>query len=158
MISFLIRHKVITLLSFIVLLVAIVVFFNNKENNMSEEIRIDKKPITERFPNLGDFIKCYWTAGVSSKDSRLSPPGPTSYKLRGFVVLGEKEADDFKRRFTWRNVPSDWKPVLDTNLLEVSNLTWVYSNDFNDYIKKPSFIGNFYFEQEHGVVYFDVTK
>jgi len=36
----------------------------SKDNKQQEVIRTDKEPIINRFPNIGDFEKCYWKSGV----------------------------------------------------------------------------------------------
>ena len=134
----------------------------NKGTNEVEENgnmwRTEKQPIIDRFPGIGGFDKCYWKADVTTKDSRLSAPGPTSYWMKGFVVLDSKEFNNLKQRFKWEAVKSGWTPSLDTSILKVQSLHWFYSREFNDYVKKQSFLGDFYLDFENGVIFFDVQK
>lgn len=120
--------------------------------------RTDKQPIIDRFPLLGNFEKCYWKAEIITKNSRFSSPSPTSYRIKGFVILNAKDHETFKQKFVWESMEKGWKPSLDTDILKINSLVWSYSSDFNQFIKEPSFYGSFYIELDQGVIYFDVEK
>ncbi|NJD04664.1 MAG: hypothetical protein FIA99_19165 [Ruminiclostridium sp.] len=132
---------------------------NNSTIGQSENgYRVDKEPIINRFPKLGNFEKCYWKADTIGKNSRLSAPAPSSYWMKGFVILNSKELDTFKSQYKWLDVENSWKPSLDADILKVQSLKWSYSEDFNNYIKSSSYVGKFYLDVENGIVFFDVQK
>lgn len=80
--------------------------------------RIDREPIYSRFPKLGNFEKCYWKSDIIGQNSRVSVPGPTSYWMKGFVILNNKELETFKTEYKWMQIEGNWKP----SLLEVDTL------------------------------------
>lgn len=124
----------------------------------STEFKTNKDSITGRFPKLGDFQKCYWKGGVIGEVGRYAAPGPTPYWIKGFVVLNDADFQAYKKNYNWTAKESNWSPDLDTAVLGFDTFKWNYSEDFNRFIKPPSFFGKFYLDMEHGVIYFDVTK
>ncbi|OPX44460.1 hypothetical protein CLHUN_17590 [Ruminiclostridium hungatei] len=116
--------------------------------------RVDKDPITSRFPNVGQFDKCYWKADTIGK----SGVGPSSYWMKGFVVLKREDFEAFKTQYKWLDVESGWKPSLDTSILNIQSFKWSFSTEFDNYIKSASYVGKFYLDLENGIVFFDVQK
>lgn len=131
---------------------------NGNMNTNKDEIRTDKEPISSRFPNLGEFNNCYWKADIIDENNRVSVPGPSSYWMKGFIVLNSKEVNSLKNVFKWSAVKSNWKPSLYTNILNLKTFKWSYSEDFNNYIMSASYVGKFYMDLENGIVFFDVQK
>ncbi|MGC5326551.1 hypothetical protein [Brevibacillus sp. SYSU BS000544] len=53
---------------------------------------------------------------------------------------------------------TNWAPKMDLSFLDKADYSWAYSEDFNNYIKPASFVGNFYLDMESGVLYFEVER
>lgn len=131
--------------------------FRGTDNN-DDKWRTDKKPIMDRFPNIGNFDNCYWKANTSAENTRLSTPGPTSYWMKGFIILNEKDFDNFKIQYKWNDTSVNWQPLLDTSILQMKSFKWKYSEEFNSKIKSSSYVGQFYLDFENGIIYFDIQK
>ncbi|HHV28427.1 MAG TPA: hypothetical protein GXX73_02270 [Clostridium sp.] len=141
-----------------VLVVSMVFFIGslNKDNKQEEAIRSDKEAIINRFPNVGDFEKCYWKGGVMGSGSRWVP-GPSDYWMKGFIEIDADKVKYFIEKYDMK--------VLDENLElafvpEDYNNTiskWFYSEEFNGFIKEPRFLGNFYIDSENNMIYFEVV-
>lgn len=116
--------------------------------------RVDKEPIKNRFPKLGQFEKCYWKADTVGE----SGIGPSAYWMKGFVLLNSKDFDAFKAKYKWSNVENGWTPSLDANILKIQSFKWSYSREFDNYIKSSSYVGKFYLDFQNGIVFFDVQK
>jgi hypothetical protein len=116
--------------------------------------RVDKAPINNRFPKLGQFEKCYWKADTIGKSS----VGPSSYWMKGFVVLNNEEYKAFKTQYKWIEVENGWKPSLNAGVLNIKSLKWSFSTEFDNYIKTSDYVGKFYLDLEKGIVFFDVQK
>jgi hypothetical protein len=63
--------------------------------------RTDTGPLAKRFPFLGNFKGCSWVGGVKDNRSRSLVPAPSSYFLRGYVVLELSETKELLERYPW---------------------------------------------------------
>lgn len=122
--------------------------------HMVDGYRVDKEPIIKRFEGLGNFSKCYWKADIIGKSNF----GPTSYWMKGFVVLNNGDFKKFKEQYKWCDVEGGWGPSLDTKVLEVQDFKWVYNEEFNNFINSSGYIGEFYLDLVNGIVFFDIQK
>ncbi len=116
--------------------------------------RVDKDPIASRFPKIGQFDKCYWKADTIGK----SGVGPSSYSMKGFVVLKRESFETFRTQYKWLEAESGWKPSQDTDILNMQAFKWAHSAEFDNYIKSANYVGKFYLDLENGIVFFDVQK
>lgn len=79
--------------------------------------------------------------------------------MKGFVFISDKKAESFKELYEWHPTDESWLPELDDKILNLdSSSSWKYSEDFNSAIKSSSFVGNFYIDFNHNLIYFDVQK
>lgn len=120
--------------------------------------RVDVEPIKKHFPNLGVVEKVFWKADTIGISKRGSVPAPSSYWMKGFVVINGEEANKLKSKYKWEDMESSWKPSLDTEILKVKSLKWSYSEDFDNYIKSSDYVGKFYLDLKNGIVFFDVQR
>lgn len=145
---------------FIFVFAFIYYFSNNKNNNFHYEngYRIDREPIKRRFPELGDFKSCYWKGDTKNKNKKDFIPAPTSYWMKGFIVLDSNNINKLKNDYLWKGVRSNWKPSIDTKILKKQSFNWRYSKEFDKLIINSSknYIGNLYIDFENGVLYFDI--
>lgn len=129
---------------------------NSNVIKSSTGLKTDKKPISNRFPKLGQFEKCFWIADTVFDSGRNNVPGPTSYWMKGYVFLSKQDFETFKSNYKWESVDITCTPEIDKDILEVTKASWVFSEEFNNFIKPPSFFGKFCLDIENGIVYFDV--
>ncbi len=118
--------------------------------------RIDKQPIINRFPKLGDIKKCYWKEDTSEQSGIMI--GPTSYWMEGFVFINQKKYDAFRKNYKWKNQRSDWEPQLDTDILGKKTFKWAFSEDFNNYMISNNYEGYFYLDLKNKIIYFDIQQ
>ena len=129
-------------------------FTNNK--GQVEEIRTDKKPILTRLTHIVDFEKCVWEADYVGDNKRLSAPGLSTYRIRGYILLYKSELEKFKNQYKWEEVESDWKPTFRQSILKVNTKKWLCSEAFNNYITPDDYFGKFYIDLNDSVLYFEL--
>ncbi len=120
------------------------------------EFRKDKQPLSDRFPMFGNFEECYWQAGTIGQNSRISVPGPTSYWMKGFIVLNKNDFEKLKNEYQWKAIEADWNPEFETDMLQFKSFRWYKSDIFDT--KASSLIGHYYLDFDNGVIFFDVEK
>lgn len=155
------RNKVI--LSITIFIIAIItgglMTYNSVSNRAKngDVIKTDRESIIKRFPKLVDFQKCYWKADViGNANDRV--PGPTGYWMKGFVEVNKEKINSWVEEYKMKEVGHisqiDFLPP-NTN---IKDFKWLYSDEFNEFIKPPSFFGKFYADKESGFIYFSVEK
>ena len=72
--------------------------------------RIDKAPLTKRFPFLGNFERCSWIAGVAYDGSKGRVPSPSEYFIRAYVVLDREQTKALLDQYQWAQSSSDQIP------------------------------------------------
>ena len=112
----------------------------------------------DRFPGLGNFIECYWEAEKIGVDTLFSPPAPSSYWMKGYVILEKEVFNDFKKKYKWDLMDREWRPSFHVDAISIESPNWGFSNEFNNYIKTASFMGEFYLEFNNGIIYFEVVR
>ncbi|MDD3173816.1 MAG: hypothetical protein PHF63_09175 [Herbinix sp.] len=146
-----------------ILIIFIIVFFyyfskneNNNNFNYENGYRVDQEPIKSRFPELGDFVSCYWKGDTNNKNSRSSIPAPTSYWMKGFIILDIVKFNKYKNDYEWTDTGDNWKPSIDTKILKMQSFNWYHCDEFDKFIKPEKFTGYFYLDFDNGVLYFDI--
>lgn len=129
-------------------------FADNKPHN--DDIRTDKKPILTRLTNIGDFEKCVWEADYEGKNTRLSAPDTSTFRIRGYILLYKSEMEKLKKQYKWEEVESDWKPAFQQSILKVDAKNWLRSDEFNNYITPDDYFGEFFIDLNSGILYFDL--
>ena len=134
------------------------VYNNNKDTEKEAPIRTDIEPIINRFPNLGNFEKCYWKADIVGNEKSKKVPGPTGYWMKGFIELDEDNMNTFIDKYNMEEINVELKPEFTPDNFDISTSFWLYSDEFNDYIKSPGFLGKFYIDNTNQYIYFEVWK
>ncbi|MCL6592120.1 MAG: hypothetical protein K6U80_19505 [Firmicutes bacterium] len=155
------RTIVLLMIAFVVITAFLITYyFMNKSGNIKQNTtngyQTDIEPIRNRFPKLCGIKQVFWKAGLISKTNNV--PGPSSYWMKGFIVLNKEEYVKLAREYKWTMVESSWKPDLNSTILGKNIYRWSFSNDFNEYIKPSSFFGKFYLDLENGIIFFNVEK
>lgn len=153
------RNKVlytVIILTVIVVAISFIVINLTNSTNKSVKIRTDKKAITSRFPNIGEFEKCYWKGDVLGKNVNRGVPGPTSYWMSGFVEIDKNKLTTFIEKYKMQQLSESPKLKFKPKNYDESISKWYYSDMFNDYIISPGFTGKFYIDTENSIIYFNV--
>ena len=156
------RNKIFSTVAIILFIVAVgasfIMISKNNGGNQSIAIKTDKETIIKRFPNIGNFQKCYWKADTISKGLSVLVPGPSGYWMKGFIEVDKEQIKSFIDKYIM--VESDSAPQLDfvPEDFDIKESRWYYSDNFNEYIKPPGFLGEVYIDGVNQVIYFDVRK
>ena len=163
MIKFIKKYRIqSSILIIIIFILVIVQSISNKPNgdfHYENGYRIDQEPIKSRFPELGNFKSCYWKGGSESNNYR-TVPGPSTYWMKGFVVLDSNTFNKFKNNYDWNNMDKNWEPTVGSEVLKIQSFDWRNSEEFDESIFNSSidYVGDFYLDFNNGVVYFDIES
>jgi hypothetical protein len=155
------KHKIIIISCiFVILLVTGIAVRNYTTTKRYDdgEWRTDKEPILNRFPQIGDFNKCYWKADLVNKNNRITIPAPTSYWMKGFVYFNETSIETIKTQYNWYRADKDWKPSFDEPILNTNTPEWYFSEEYNNYILTSNYYGKIYINFENNLLFFEVEE
>ena len=118
------------------------------------ELRTDREPIENRFPDLPSFTDCYWKTNIIGTKSF----GPSNYWIKGFIVLDEEDAVELRENYVWEIANIEFSKEINPEILNINAKNWYYSDAFSKSLIRQRFIGNFYFESEAKILYFEVEN
>ncbi len=126
-----------------------------QKNENSTNYRVDIQPLVERFGHDLNIEKCYWKADVIGK----TKIGPSSYWMKGFIVLEKKSVERLTSKYTFTKTEILFNTEeLDPFITGFSNFNWCYSKDMSNDFKEAKFIGEVYFDEINGIIYFDLES
>ncbi|NLF27327.1 MAG: hypothetical protein GX592_05460 [Clostridiales bacterium] len=118
------------------------------------EYRTDILPIRNRFPDLPEFTTCYWKADMIGHIYF----GPTSYWMRGFVCLDEKEFQQVLADYVWKEESIVFPTGIDPSITGKSNFRWHSNAEFESLILQQNFVGIVLLDVNNGILYFSVEN
>lgn len=118
------------------------------------EYRTDVEPIMSRFEIIQNIKNAYWKADFIGSSNF----GPSSYFLKGFVVLANDATEQIRTGFDFKEVDIFFEPGLDPSVTGFSEFDWYKSNEFTAQILTNKFIGKVYFDMTNGMIYLDVEN
>ena len=116
-----------------------------------DEFRTEIQPITNRFPKLEKVESVYWKAGPIGKNQF----GPDSYWMKGYVYLDKGSISSIKASY------DDWEEVNGLKPLAVAQEhepQWLFSSEFDRFIRTSTFVGKFYLDANNDVLYFEFER
>jgi len=130
------------------------------------QCKTDVQPLINRFPNMGEIEKCVWKYGdVGSQNSRIPS---TNHWLKGFIILSSEQTEQFKNEFDWNDVshvdyawtPSGEETVSVSELgFKEEDMHWKENEKFNEQMQPKDYpISRFYFDDQNGVIFFDIVS
>ncbi len=142
---------------------------NSKNIVKDSEYSTDLERIENVFPYVDHIEKCYWATGKIGNDSRLSV-GPNDYWFKGYIILDSEIGDKILSLFDWIDVndfdengnpttPS-WHHIgkmTSPKVTGLSDFDWVQSPDFSEFVKAENFMGEYYFDKNNKIIYFDLS-
>ncbi|MDP5274906.1 hypothetical protein [Chengkuizengella axinellae] len=140
---------------FILIFLAFVAWdsFLSIDSDNTPQFRTEIQPIVDRFPRLDNVEKTYWIADtIEERDF-----GPTSYWMKGYVYLENHSVESITTLYEWEEVHT-FNPSFISKYEQIYETGWFFSEEFNSYIKSSNYIGNFYFDMNNDVLYFEVEK
>jgi hypothetical protein len=128
--------------------------FDDKKDEEDVEYRTDILPIQKRFPELPEFTTCYWKADTIGNIDF----GPTSYWMRGFICLEEKEFQQVLADYIWKEENIAFPAGIDPSITGKSNFRWHSNDEFQSLILQQDFVGTVLLDINNGILYFSVEN
>ena len=113
------------------------------------EYRTDVQPLQDRFGNVLSISSCYWKA-VPCGRAYL---GPTSYRIRGFVPLDEKQAKSLLSKYSFVEKDIEFEKGISPSVTGFGEFEWKYSADLSKAF--VGYIGKCYLDFKNYVLYFE---
>ncbi|MFF8378488.1 hypothetical protein ACF07V_20445 [Streptomyces sp. NPDC015661] len=121
------------------------------------EVRTDRAPVEQRFPQFGRFTGVEWAAApLGQADSRV--PGPTDVRFSGVATLAEADVRRLLKEYDW--VPAEKPPaVLGGIAPKVPGGTaWRTSEEFTSEVTRDVYTGEFHLDPAAGLMVFDTVN
>jgi len=118
------------------------------------EYRTDKIFLADVYKRFENTEKAYWKSEIIGKGDF----GPTSYFVKGFVVLTEEEIKDIRNTYEFKETVIEFQSGIDPTVTGLSEFAWGSNEEFEKEIQSAKYIGELYFDMNHGLIYFDVEN
>lgn len=122
--------------------------------DLTSEYRTDIEPLVKRFGDKIEFDSCYWKADTIGKTNF----GPTSFWLKGFIMLKDDSFQALKSQYELTSVDLDFEEGMEPDITGFETFEWCYSEQMSHDISGVSYMGNFYLDICNGVLYFDLES
>lgn len=116
--------------------------------------RTERSPIENRFPEIPDFIECYWKADTIGKTNF----GPTSYWMRGFVLLDDNALQKILSSYVWSAKSIAFPEGITPDITGKTDFDWHINTEFQRSVLQQRFVGCVYLDIINGILYFDVEN
>jgi hypothetical protein len=117
---------------------------------MSIERKDDVKQVDEWFPMLGGAVSADWEIEYDDPGN-TSLPAPSGFSARGYIVLDDKQAQEFLSTYDW----SKSSPKVEFSLVPDDKLKeseWLYNWEF-ERDARGTFIGRMWFDGKNTVLF-----
>jgi hypothetical protein len=153
-----VKHKAFrTSLSIIILLFLLFCTISRAFSTKKKvEVCTDVSFVQEQFPDIKDIKKVKYYYNVKSNKREI---GLQNIEFCGFIWIGEEFCEKILDEYQWKETPKSKKIMPKEILLEKedSKFRFLYSYDFSHdgKYKSHSWGGDFYFDKEHRMLYFE---
>ena len=125
------------------------------KNVSSSEYRSDVDPVVKRFPSFSPAVAVKWRAELLNKDGSRLIPGPSGYRMWGYVQYDSERLKDVMSYYEWLDAPPGFSPEFPFRGKEDKN-TWKTSIAFTSAVKSELLIGKVFVNKDSSLVYFDI--
>ena len=129
-------------------------YVTNIESISNMEYRKDTQPLIDRFGDKIDIESCMWKAAIIG-NSRL---GPSSYWMKGFIIPSDESVQKVEKQYIMSHVDLQFPKGIDPGATGYEDFDWRYNAEFSKEIVGTGFIGDFYIDIKHGILYFDIES
>ncbi len=154
----------------IISLILISYFDRDSDEEEEYEYMTTLEPITKRFTKILNIEDVYWQGGKVGGDTGIfSNLGLIMVWWKGYIIIDNTEKNAILEKYEWEQVeqfdengnPTDSEyyhgNLLNPNKTGFDKFNWLYSYDFYiDYMPK-NFMGELYFDEINGIIYFDLV-
>ena len=136
--------------------VSLKIFINsNKSTNLTKiEYRTDIEPLTKRFGKMLSIESCFWKAGTVGKSNF----GPSSYWIKGYALISQENANSIKLDYNFSDVDISFENGITPDITGKSTFKWSYNKELSKKLAGAGFVGEFYFDVENNIFYFDLES
>ena len=118
------------------------------------EYRTDTEPLIKRFGENLDIGQCYWKVGVFGGFA----VGPTSYWMKGFMMIDEDNAQCLLEKYKFENVDLNFEEGIQPEVTGCSEFEWMYNEQFSNEILGVNYMGEVYLDCTNSILYFDAER
>lgn len=112
------------------------------------------KVITNRFPNLPEFSKCFYSIDIISAGG----VGPTRYKITTMCLMDNAVMENLLEQYDWEERKVDVNDIFYNQIEIPSSITWYYSREFSDKIMGGRFVGETYISIAGECIYIEAEE
>jgi hypothetical protein len=116
----------------------------------SAEVRTDRKPIADRFPQLDSFIDAHWVGGRLGDDQM---PGPSTYFIEAVVMLDPDDLVRLADRYEFTRAPAPPRPPAALAQLIEGSSAWSTSAELEAGFGPSDWSSNVFVSLDDGVAY-----
>ena len=128
---------------------------SNKTISLIEiEYRTDIEPLIKRFGNTISIETCFWKSNIIG-NSKL---GPSSYWMKGYAFVSSEDADFLKSKYNFISVDISFEKGITPDITGKNEFKWSYNKELSRKLTGAQFIGEFYFDIENNIFYFDLES
>lgn len=125
------------------------------KNDVNNDFQTNVAPIEKRLCNLPGITSAKWKYQTYGGSQGISVPGPTGYRIWGYIKLEKEELSKFVSKFD--DFKKDQSLHVDFQYLnENENYDWIRSQKFIDMTKRKLIVGSVWVCVEQGLIYFDL--
>lgn len=154
------KRKVIVMLKLdkFILLVLILLgaFLSISSCRKKIEVCTDIEFIKQQFPNIKDIEEVKYYYNVKSEEREI---GLQNIEFCGFIKIGQKFYEKIIRDYNWKETKKSKNMIPKTILLEGDsekyNFLYNYDFSYDGKYKSNSWVGDFYLDKVHKVLYFE---
>lgn len=114
------------------------------------KVRTDRKPIADRFPQLGSFVDAHWVGGRLGEDQA---PGPSTYFIEAVVTLSPDDAAQLASRYDFTRASAAPQPPASLAPLIKHDGPWVTSAELQADFGPSDWVSNVFVRLDDGVAY-----
>jgi hypothetical protein len=115
----------------------------------SAEVRTDREPIADRFPQLGSFVDAHWVGGRLGDEQM---PGPSTYFIEAVVTLDPDDLARLTERYDFTRSPAPRSPASLAPFVEGGS-TWSTSAELDSGVGPSDWSSNVFVRLDDGVAY-----
>ena len=118
------------------------------------EYRTDVEPLAKRFGKMLIIESCFWKSDTISKNNL----GPSSYWIKGYAFIDQENANYLKSTYSFTDIDINFQKGISPDITGKCDFKWSYNKDLSREIAGTGFIGEFYFDTQNNIFYFDLES
>jgi hypothetical protein len=128
---------------------------NNPPIAKKTAVNTNVEIIRNLLPKLESVEKCYWRQETLGQNSRISVPGPSTYRYVGVVFISKSEAEKINNKYKWFDAKCN-DEIIEYSQLKNYKFNWKRSealiNDY--YFTGTDEVDIMYFDKANSAIFF----